>query len=280
MFFKFKHFPYVRAIHVLKDDELVFKLANKCTADTLFPVGCVFKSFLSALVGIAIHDGKIHSIHDKIIDYYPEHPVSTAWESVTIEHALTCRSGLHWKAQNEPLPQTMSEVFSLSFDDTPGTVFAYKPDAQILVYLLEDLYQLSIVELFDQKLAKYYPELTYSWNRDDIENLQVPIQFLDELGKIYLNKGMIGENVLFDETFYQASVRAYSDGGFPEELPYGLGWWITSYSGCTCFLAAGFGGQILAVIPGKKMIISILCDMNQPHPEAKKLVELAIHAWF
>ncbi len=39
MFFKFKHFPYVQAIHVFKDNELVFKLANKCTEDTLFSIG-------------------------------------------------------------------------------------------------------------------------------------------------------------------------------------------------------------------------------------------------
>ncbi len=39
MFFKFKYFPYVRAIHVIKNNELVFKLANKCTEETPFLIG-------------------------------------------------------------------------------------------------------------------------------------------------------------------------------------------------------------------------------------------------
>lgn len=279
MFFKFKHFPYVRAIHVVKDHELVFKLANKCTADTLFPVGCIFKSFLSVLVGIAIHDGKLHSIHDKIADYYPEHPVSSQWESLTVAHALSNTTGLCWPASDSPVPQTMTDIFSLSFDADPGKSFSYKPDSQLIICLLEQLYNVSITELFTDKIARHYSSFSFIWDKNDIENLQIPIGFLDELGKLYLNKGTLGDTILFDESYYLESVKPYSDGGFPENLAYGLGFWITSYSGHTCMIASGFGGQYLAVIPDKKMVISIFCDMDKTHPEAKQLIELALNEW-
>ena len=36
---------------------------------SFFPVGCIFKSFLSVLVVIALYEGKIGSIDDCVIDY-------------------------------------------------------------------------------------------------------------------------------------------------------------------------------------------------------------------
>ena len=42
------------------------------------------------------------------------------------------------------------------------------------------------------------------------------------------------------------------------------------------FFASGFGGQYLAVIPQLEMILSILADMDRPHPENKTIIEKAL----
>ncbi len=42
------------------------------------------------------------------------------------------------------------------------------------------------------------------------------------------------------------------------------------------FFASGFGGQYLAVIPQLEMILSILSDMDRPHPENKTIIEKAL----
>ena len=46
--------------------------------------------------------------------------------------------------------------------------------------------------------------------------------------------------------------------------------------GITDFSACGFGGQKLVVVPQKEMIISILSDMDRPHPENKGIIDMAL----
>lgn len=154
-----------------------------------------------------------------------------------------------------------------------GTAFQYKPDPQIIVYLLEEVYGMEITKLFTEKILSLFENNNYQWDRDRIEDLQVSIQFLDEWGQLLLNKGVVGETRLFSEEYYQQCISEYSGGGFPECTAYGLGMWIEKRSDIPYFYASGFGGQYLTVIPQKNMTISILSDMDRPHPENKEIIE-------
>ena len=50
-------------------------------------------------------------------------------------------------------------------------------------------------------------------------------------------------------------------------LRAGLSWWIENNSNVPCFRACGINGQKLVVVLQKKMTISILSDMDRPHPK-------------
>ena len=39
-----------------------------------------------------------------------------------------------------------------------------------------------------------------------------------------------------------------------------------------------FGGQLLAIIPEQNIVISILSDMDRPHPENKKIIQAVIES--
>lgn len=132
---------------------------------------------------------------------------------------------------------------------------------------------MEITKVFEEKLLSHFTNRTYQWNRDNIEDMRVSVDILNDFGQLMLNKGTVGEKRLFSEEFFEQSVTGYSDGGFPECTPYGLGWWIAKVSGASYFYAAGFGGQYLAIIPEKAIVISILSDMDRPHPENKKIIE-------
>jgi len=56
------------------------------------------KSITSALIGIAIDHGFIHSVDQSIFDYLPDHKLlcTGGKEKITIEHLLTMTSGLEW----------------------------------------------------------------------------------------------------------------------------------------------------------------------------------------
>lgn len=56
----------IKAVHISKDKQTIFEYIRENEMGTsLFSVGCIFKSFLSVLVGVAIYEGKIESIEEK-----------------------------------------------------------------------------------------------------------------------------------------------------------------------------------------------------------------------
>lgn len=269
------NYTNIKAIHILKENELIFEqFREDVNKDQLFTIGCIFKSFLSVLLGIAIYEGRIGSIEDCVIDYISHEEISDInWYKLKIKHALSKTTGLVWPGPHELLPANMNEVMQLKFEYEPGTSFQYKPDPQIIVYLLEEIYKTEITQLFETKLLHHFRNTDYQWNREDIQDMQVSIQLLDEFGQLLLSKGVVGESRLFSELYYEQSTCEYSNGGFPECVPYGLGWWIDSLAEVPYFYASGFGGQYLVVVPQENMTISILSDMDRPHPENKKIIE-------
>ncbi|WP_167957033.1 serine hydrolase [Anaerosporobacter faecicola] len=272
------NFDNIKVVHITKDNQLIYEyIRENEQGTTVFPVGCIFKSFLSVLVGIALYEGKINSIEDCIIDYVSHDELADInWYKLKIKHALSKTTGIIWPGPQETLPANMNEVMKLKFGSEPGVSFQYKPDPQILVYLLEEIYGLEITELFKLKIISHFTNKDYEWDRDDIQGMKTSVPLLDELGLLFLNKGVIGGKRLFSEEYYEQTICKYSCGGFPKCTAYGLGLWLENDTHTPYFYAAGFGGQVLAVIPQKKMIISILSDMDRPHPENKEIIKMAL----
>lgn len=268
----------LKAVYITKGEQTLFEYIRENEKETsLFSVGCIFKSFLSVLVGIALYERKIGSIDDCIIDYISHEKIADInWYKLKIRHALSKTTGIAWPRPQEPIPTTMREVMKLRFESEPGVSFQYKPDPQIIVYLLEEIYRLEITELFRTRIISYFVNKDYQWDKNDIQGMKVSAPMLNELGQLLLNKGIISGKRLFSEEYYEQCVCEYSCGGFPECTPYGLGWWIGKDLGIPYFFASGFGGQYLIIIPQKKMIISILSDIDKPHLENKAVIEMAL----
>ena len=263
---------HIKAVHVLKANSLIYSEMGQYNVNTLFPVGCIFKTFLSALVGIAIKQGVINSVDDKVTDYWkPEGLIDQRWKLLTIGHVLSKTTGLHWPGPGEELPCNMMEVYRMKFDSNPGDTFAYKPDPQIIIYLLEYVYQKDIVELMNENLIRRIGNYGWNWESGKPEEMQLSIELMDNFGKLYLHCGNMGNTDLFNKNFYEVSMKAHTNGGFPECLPYGYGWWIGKFKDIDYYMASGFGGQIIGIIPGKDLVVTILSEMDRPHPENKEI---------
>lgn len=131
------NFGHLKNICVIKNEQVIFEYIRENEEGTLlFPIGCIFKSFLSVLVGIAIYEGRIGSIDDCVIDYISHEIIADRnWYRLKIKHALSKTTGITWPGPQEPLPINMREVMELKFESEPGVSFQYKPDPQIIVYL-------------------------------------------------------------------------------------------------------------------------------------------------
>ncbi len=129
------------------------------------------------------------------------------WRHLTVGHALSKTTGLCWPGPGERMPSDMSEVFKLQFSTDPGAEFAYKPDPQIIVYLLERIYEKGIVEIMQENLICKLGNDKWNWDRNRIEDIQLPIKILDRFGELYLQSGKIDELIIFEENYTQTSLE-------------------------------------------------------------------------
>jgi CubicO group peptidase (beta-lactamase class C family) len=137
----------------------------------------VTKSFISALVGIAIGEGRVDSLRDPIDAYIPR-LAGTAWEGTTIRNLLEMESGVHWDEgtpvlvvntqvqqwieiildyyTDGELGQTRNEFLaSLPRVAPQGTRFSYNSgNTQVLGWMLERVYRRPLNEVLSEKLWK------------------------------------------------------------------------------------------------------------------------------
>ena len=137
----------------------------------------VTKSFVSALVGIAVGERRVRSLQDPIERYIPE-LAKTNWKGTTIQNLLEMESGIHWdegtpvllvNTQVEQwvqvildyytdgaLGQTRNEFLSSLPRVAPqGTKFSYNSgNTQVLAWMLERVYRKPFNEVVSQKLWK------------------------------------------------------------------------------------------------------------------------------
>lgn len=81
---------------VLKEGKIAYKYLGAGNTDTtLWTSRSVGKAVVSTLVGIAIQQGKIHSLNDRVTDYEPDLKGS-AWDDVTLKQLIQHTSGVEW----------------------------------------------------------------------------------------------------------------------------------------------------------------------------------------
>lgn len=86
---------------MIKNDCIVAeKYFNGYTKKSKQKVGCIFKSFISATIGIALQERLIDSVSVKLVDLFPAYKnrkKDIDFFHITLEHVLTKSTGLKWK---------------------------------------------------------------------------------------------------------------------------------------------------------------------------------------
>lgn len=99
--------------------------------DSLHDIRSISKSIVSACVGIAIQQGKIKSVDQKVLDFFPQYAAQDTGlkSALTVKHLLTMSSGLVW---NEDVPYDNpenSEVRMIRSADPVGYVLIQPMEA-------------------------------------------------------------------------------------------------------------------------------------------------------
>jgi CubicO group peptidase (beta-lactamase class C family) len=190
--------------------------ANGYSRDSLVTSESDAKSVVSALVGIAIHEGYIGSVNDLMVGYLPEMR-GRGFDTVTIRDLLTMSAGINFTYDNElpllfflPLNDNARSTnypnlrrFALGLRpsaDPPGTVFSYNNgDALLLGMILERTTHRSVSQYLQEKiwqpLGMEYPA---SWSLDSTQSgfekmaMGLNARAIDfaKFGQLYLDNGV------------------------------------------------------------------------------------------
>jgi CubicO group peptidase (beta-lactamase class C family) len=226
------------------------------------------KSIISALVGIAIDRGYLHSVNEPIGAVLPEQFASREdpRRQITIEDLLTMRSGLESTSNRNYGAWVQSRnwvrhVLTRPLLDAPGTRMRYSTgNTHVLSAVLTKATGKSTWQFAQETLAKPLGTSLAQWQRDPQgiyfggnEMVMTPRQML-AFGELYLNRGRAGGVQLVPEKWIETSFVPRDRSDFSEQL-YGYGWWIRQIAGHQGYYAWGYGGQFIFLVPELELVI-------------------------
>jgi CubicO group peptidase (beta-lactamase class C family) len=243
----------------------------------------VAKSFVSALVGIAVEEGRIRDIHDSVSDYVPQLR-GTGYDGISIKEVLQMSSGIKF---NEDYGDFWSDInrlgraiaFNTSLDEfvrtlererTPGTYNHYvSMDTQVLGMLLREATGQSLTSYLESRIWKPLGmESDAHWlvDKNGMElafgGLNAVLRDYARFGLLYLNEGQWGDAQIVPANWVRASVTPDAPHLQPGVnaasswvLGYGYQWWIPQRPDGD-YLAIGIYNQFIYVYPRYKTVIA------------------------
>jgi len=85
-----------------------------------------------------------------------------------------------------------------------------------------------------------------------------------KIGNLFLQKGLYnGERIVSESWINQASTNYISTNNVvPYLTDYGYYWWLGSEKGFDFYMAMGYGGQFICVVPELNLVVVATCDFR------------------
>src|SRR5680860_108927 len=281
---------------VIRNDTLLYEYyATPNTDTTLVSSFSMVKPMVSALVGIAIDEGKIGSVEDYLVDYLPEYKDRIGWEKIKIRNLLHHTSGIKFSDGKFSLTSDNAkyywghnlreEVLEAELEFPPDTQFKYSSiNTQLLGMILERVTAGILSNYLEEKLWKPLGmEAPASWsldgkNENAIEKafccLQARTIDFAKFGRLYLNNGnWLGKQIV-PEAWIKYSTEPDPSGNNKHFYNNNWGLGPLKYGS---YFAIGLYGQFLYMYPEKNVMIVRFGDPDTSyHPNYWKETFLQI----
>ena len=291
----------VTALLVLKDGTITYENYWLTGGESVkWLSASVAKSFISALIGIAIDQGYINSVDDTVTVYVPQLKDS-AYDGVRIKDILQMSSGASW---NEDYSDPNSDInrsvrifalggsldeftASLKNEKKPGTFNRYNStDTQVLGMLLREATGISVTQYMQKMLWDPIGAEDNAYWLLDSENMEVAYGGFNatardyaKLGELYRLEGNINGTQIVPSNWIQTSITPDAAHLMPGEnalsdypLGYGYQWWIPDDSGD--FMAIGVYNQFIYVSP-QNNVVAVQLSANNVYGTNEELSTLS-----
>jgi CubicO group peptidase (beta-lactamase class C family) len=263
-------------------------------AEDLQRLACVSKSVISALVGIALAQGRIGNLADRLLDYFPEYDCSdlpAATREITLRHLLTNTTGWHWPHQRRNSgggDEAMIErwfrsrnyvdfLLRLPVREKPGTVFNYNGACSwLLSAILDRRTPDGMLAFAEEHLFAPLGIRAKEWDRDPQGQhllgwgLRLRPSDAAKFGQLYLQNGYWAGRQVVPAAWVAESTQGHNG-------TYGYLWWLGAAGGCRHYRACGGGGQLIEVVPDLDLVVVITCQSGTRDP-AHVVNELIVSA--
>lgn len=240
------------------------------------------KAVLSTLFGIALQQGYIQSLDQRMVDFFPGRLIANRdarKEGITLEHLLSMSSGLRCIITRES-EVTMYEMrthddwvqFMLDqpMDYDPGTQFVYNSGAcHVLSAILTRATGLNALDFARQRLFGPLGIQDVQWPADPQGHTRgwghlelLPVDMV-KFGTLFLNDGIWGGKRLLPPDWVATATRYRFDPD-PRGDGYALLWWLRNpFAAPRWFFAAGIGVQSIAVAPAHGLVVAVSASADR-----------------
>jgi CubicO group peptidase (beta-lactamase class C family) len=251
--------------------------------DSLHGIQSATKSIVSACVGIALQQGKIKSINQKIFDFFPEYAKQDTGlkAALTIKDLLTMSTGLTWneedynKAGNsEHLMDSASDpvgyVLSLPMVYKPGEVFTYCSGTLLVMAAIIEKTTGKTIDAFAKEYLFTPLGITnFIWSNAGINSniidassgLYMRSRDLMSFGLLYLNDGRWNGKQIIPATWVKESTTPQINTHDYYNDQYGFWWWLWKDSALNkpISIAAclGNGGQSIFIDKENNLVVVV-----------------------
>ena len=292
-------FDQLRAVVAATGDRIVFEKYYGTDPDTCWALASVTKSVVSTLVGIALDDGALHSLDEPLDQLLPRYAdvMSPAVARTTLRQLLTMTAGFPANSSFLESDDWVRDILTHP-DGPPGGRFVYSDaGAHLIAAILRQATGVPVLtyarsRLFDplgidtrpawqarpdvarpqQQLAAYYAA-DVAWPRDPQGvadgwwGLKLRPRDLVKLGQLYLADGRWhGRQIVSSAWVHQATSEQVGTGGLDG---YGFEWWTADDDGHHAFRAMGFGGQLIEVVPDRRLVVVATTRLRQDDPTSQ-----------
>jgi CubicO group peptidase (beta-lactamase class C family) len=275
----------IYSLLVVKNGRLIAEdYFNEGSIDELGKRASVTKSYTSALVGIALDQGYISSIDQKMLEFFPDvtdRITDPRKEQITIRNMLEMRAGYPWEETDPTLwaelwtGEYINDIADIPLTADPGTRFQYSNLTSNWLGIIvaratgTDLMSLGKEYLFNP--LRVSPG--EGWNRDldgyyiGSGDIQFTARDMAKFGLLYLNGGEYEGKQLVPADWVRDSLKTYTVNEFElkkigrfTDIGYGYQWWTADVGEYHVNFAWGHGGQLIVLIDKLNVVIVTTAD--------------------
>ncbi|MCB8928138.1 MAG: serine hydrolase [Ardenticatenaceae bacterium] len=243
----------------------------------------VTKSINSALVGLALEEGCLTSLDQKMFEFFPEFEGrlrDSRKRDITIRQMLQMRAGYPWEEATAEGTELLFTGFHTA--DLVNVPLAYDPGSDAAYSnLTAHLLGLIVARACDTDLKTFADEHLFGplgikegfwqvdWDGDYLgySDIELSAHDLAKFGQMYLNDGQYNGTQVVPAEWVHDSLKMYSEdmwtvrvGRNWDDNAYGYQWWSIRAGEYRYNLAWGHGGQQIVLIDDLDMMIVVTVD--------------------